>query len=187
MTIFIGLGNPGEKYEQTRHNAGWMYLDYTIKQLGLENFSSQKKVFSEISKNQSLILAKPQTFMNDSGRAVQAILKWYGNSEQLTVNSGQKGFPNLFIVYDDLDIPLGKYKLQFGSGPKVHNGVNSIREHLGTDQFWNIRIGVDARNGDRSMSGSDYVLQKFNLQEKAVLKNVFSEIFTDLESKITQE
>jgi PTH1 family peptidyl-tRNA hydrolase len=176
MFLFVGLGNPGEKYEHSRHNAGWMYLDFMLEKLGGAQFSVDKKTVSEVAKKDNLLFVKPQTFMNDSGKAVEAVTKWYGG-EGFETNQ-------LYIIYDDLDIPLGKYKIQLGSGPKIHNGLNSIRDHLKTDQFWNVRVGVDNRNGDRSNSGSEYVLGKFNNEEKKLLNEVFEEVFDELTNKI---
>lgn len=169
MNIIVGLGNPGEKYQHSRHNVGWMFLDFMAKKLNMPEFSAQKKIFSEVSKDSHIVLVKPQTFMNDSGRAVQAALKWYG---------GEKAA--LIVAYDDLDIELGKFKIQFGSGPKIHNGLNSIREHLGQEEFWNVRIGVDSRQGDRSLSGSEYVLQSFSPEQKEILSSLFPTIVEEL-------
>lgn len=174
MTILVGLGNPGEKYQHTRHNVGWMFLDFLAKKLEMPSFSAQKKVFSEISKNNEFLLVKPQTFMNDSGKAVKAVSQWYA-----------KGDDKLIVIYDDLDIELGKFKIQFGSGPKVHNGLNSIREHLGNEEFWSVRIGVDSRQGDRTMSGNDYVLQSFSPAQKEVLSAEFPVIYDELKSKFS--
>ncbi len=177
MNIIIGLGNPGEKYQHTRHNVGWLFLDFLVKKLELPEFSDQKKVFSKVSKNSDFLLVKPQTFMNDSGRAVQAVLKWNGVDLN---NPTTQQLNNLIVVYDDLDIELGKFKVQFGSGPKIHNGVNSVREHLHNAEFWNVRIGTDGRGGDRTQSGREYVLQPFSGDERKELEGVFEEIVKEL-------
>jgi peptidyl-tRNA hydrolase, PTH1 family len=172
MNIVVGLGNPGEKYQRTRHNAGWLFLDFLVQQESLDGFQLEKKLHSEISKSKDLLLVKPQTFMNDSGKAVQAVLKWYGQHD------------NVFVIYDDLDLELGKYKIQFGSGPKIHNGLNSIREHLGTNEFWSIRIGVDGRSGDRTLPGHVYVLQTFSEEEKQIFEDTLKKINAELKSKM---
>lgn len=174
MNILIGLGNPGEKYQHSRHNVGWMFLDFLAKKLDLPEFSAQKKVHSDISKTNDFLLVKPQTFMNESGRAVQAVLKWYGK---------EADDQHVFVIYDDLDIELGKFKIQFGSGPKIHNGLNSIREHLGGEEFWSVRVGVDSRQGDRTLSGSEYVLQSFSPDQKEILMNEFSAIHDELKKR----
>jgi PTH1 family peptidyl-tRNA hydrolase len=174
MNIVVGLGNPGEKYQHTRHNVGWAFLDFLAQKLAMPAFSHQKKVFSEVSRQGDFLLVKPQTFMNDSGRAVQAVLNWFAKDAEQD---------KVFVVYDDLDIELGKFKIQYGSGPKVHNGVNSVREHLSGKEFWNVRIGVDSRQGDRTMSGSDYVLQNFSPDQRAVLLNVFAEVEQELKQR----
>ncbi|MEO8581533.1 MAG: aminoacyl-tRNA hydrolase [Patescibacteria group bacterium] len=183
MSIFVGLGNPGEKYQHSRHNVGWMFLEYVAQKQNFEPFILQKKVFSELVKQDELLLVKPQTFMNDSGKAVQAVVKWYGEKVERLAQSSSS-IHNLFIIYDDLDIELGKFKIQFGSGPKIHNGLNSIRDHLGTDQFWNVRIGVDSRKGDRSLSGSEYVLQNFSPDEHQVLQTEFADIYAQIQQKV---
>ncbi|HSW89608.1 MAG TPA: aminoacyl-tRNA hydrolase [Patescibacteria group bacterium] len=162
MNIIVGLGNPGDKYKHTRHNVGFQVLDKL-----------------EALKLNDAVLIKPDTFMNESGKAVKAGLKKYDYKAL-----AEKNFSNLFVIYDDLDIPVGKYKLVFGSVPKIHNGVNSIIENLGTDQFWSIRIGTDGRNGDRSVSPEDYVLQGFRDDERILIDKVIDAITTLLQDKL---
>ncbi len=122
--IVIGLGNPGEKYAGTRHNAGFRVLDA----LGL-SFAMKKHFQSEIAESGGMLFAKLQTFMNDSGSAAKKLVQQYG----------EKG---LVVVHDDIDIPLGEVKCSFGRGSGDHNGVESIIHHLGTKDFLRIRIGV---------------------------------------------
>lgn len=171
MLILVGLGNPGPKYARTRHNIGWQYLDFVHQSLELPPFSETKKFQAEISKTTELILVKPQTYMNKSGEAVQQVLKYHPTE-----------LMNVIVVYDDLDIPTGKFKLQFDSGPKIHNGLNSIRDTLGSNAFYHLRIGVDSRNGDRTLSGQDYVLQPFSAKEQAILNELFPQITQELTS-----
>jgi PTH1 family peptidyl-tRNA hydrolase len=118
--------------------------------------------------------------MNESGDAVVATLDYFDKDLLKEIKSGSPAGtsekPRLIVIYDDLDIPLGQWKLQFGKGPKVHNGLNSIRQHLGSDQFLHVRIGVDGRQGVRHQSGRDYVLTPFYGQEVDTIAQVLSEV-----------
>ncbi|MBI4225727.1 aminoacyl-tRNA hydrolase [Candidatus Roizmanbacteria bacterium] len=169
MHLIVGLGNPGEKYKNNRHNVGFMFVDYMAKLL---NGSIAKKQFNNITIQQynNLILAKPLTFMNHSGQAVTKILTDY-----------RVPITDLLVVHDDLDIPIGKFKIQKGVGPRLHNGIESIEKSLGTKDFWRLRIGVDNRNPDNWVDGETYVLNDFLLDEKKLLlKQVFPKILKRL-------
>jgi PTH1 family peptidyl-tRNA hydrolase len=168
MIFVIGLGNPGQEYQRTRHNAGFLVLDALAKKFDVE-FSSMSKVEGEVAKLGDVVLVKPQTFMNDSGESVRKTLAFYHETKT-------GAYPNLFVVHDDLDIPLGKWKSVYGSGPKVHNGVNSIRETLESEAFWYIRVGVDNRGGDRQIPGEQYVLQPFPEAEWQTMTGIIREV-----------
>ncbi len=181
MTIIVGLGNPGEKYKDSRHNMGWRVLNALAKlQIPNSKFQIEKSMEAQILRMENTVLVKPQTYVNLSGSAVRAVLKKYDYAAL-----GKSDFHDLFIVYDDLDLEVGKYKLVFGSGPKIHNGVNHIKEVLGTDQFWHIRIGVDGRKGDRSIDPQDYVLSEFTKDEQALINKVIDSIVQLLQTKMT--
>ncbi len=183
MKLIVGLGNPGDKYGKTRHNVGFMVMEALAKSMGFEKWELSKKYNSLIANysdsqptthNSQPILAKPQTFMNDSGVAVSALASYF------KINNS-----DLFVIHDDLDIRLGEYKIQNGTGPKVHNGVNSIEEKLGSNDFWRVRVGIDNRIAARSEGlfvgrGEEYVLQKFSDDEFRVLDSVIKNILTDL-------
>lgn len=169
MYICIALGNPGKEYALTRHNVGWMLADYLQNTWGTSSFHIEKKLESEVSKGSEILLAKPQTYMNRSGEAVKKVLQWTNQKLDHEIS-------NMFVFHDDLDLELGTFKIKFGSGPKIHNGINSIRQILRTDQFWYVRIGVDGRNGDRRISGHNYVLSSFSQAEREQLQDVFSQI-----------
>lgn len=177
MHFIVGLGNPGKVYDNTRHNLGFLLLDQLASKLELQ-FTHQKKCQADLVKDKEILLAKPQTFMNASGESVQSTIKYYGQEA--------KEYPNLFVVFDDLDLEVGHYKIQYGTGPKVHNGLGSIYSHLKTRQFWHVRLGADYRKGDRSIPAVQYVLGKFSVEEKPLLKAVFAEVITELEKRITQ-
>lgn len=185
MKLLVGLGNPGEKYKDTRHNLGCMFLDHLVETFRLSDVQTidgqwqyNKYLLSEIYKtkfdNEDLILAKPQTYMNKSGQAVNKLVRSY----ELGVMS------DLIVIHDDLDIPLGKFKIQKGVGPKMHNGITSIEEHLHMNDFLRVRIGVDARTPDRPVSGETYVLENFLPEEIKMLPDIFKLIFERLSQDV---
>lgn len=166
MRFVVGLGNPGEKYEASRHNAGFMVLDLLAKQLDV-SFSSQPKFQGLIAKKGDVMLVKPQTFMNESGKCVRSVLGFYAK-ELLGTSSIQE----LILIHDDLDLKVGSEKFVFDSGPKAHNGVNSVRESLGTEAFWYARLGVDGRVPERPIEPQAYVLERFTMEEKPLIDEV---------------
>ncbi|MCA9369610.1 MAG: aminoacyl-tRNA hydrolase [Pseudomonadales bacterium] len=173
MKYAIGLGNPGKQYENTRHNVGFMAVEYIQKQLDLPQFKTDVKRNMAVTSNNELTLLKPQSYMNNSGEAVQNYLSYYNKEWHSELE-------HFFVIHDDLDIPVGSYKVQQGTGPKVHNGLLSLYQHLGTKDFWHIRVGVDGRNGQRGVSGNQYVLSPFLEQERLLLLPVFQEILEQL-------
>lgn len=171
MTLFVGLGNPGNKYTQNRHNVGFMFADFLIdKTASGSSKKFEKKFDAEVTflKNpeQELVIMKPQTFMNASGDAVQKLMNFYKIERS-----------SLYIVHDDLDIPFGKFKIQQGTGPKLHNGIESIEQQLGYTDFHRIRIGVENRAG-AAIPGEAYVLQNFTEDERRRLPDIFSSILS---------
>jgi len=147
MKLIVGLGNPGQKYKNNRHNVGFMVVDELARH----------------APGKPWILFKPQKFMNRSGVEVK--------------NLRVRNLQDLFVVHDDLDIELGKFKISFGKGPKVHNGLRSIYEQLGTKDFWHVRIGIDNRlkTGFKG-TGEEYVLQNFRPEEKKIINKICQEI-----------
>lgn len=155
MKVIVGLGNPGEQYKNSRHNVGYMFIDYV---------ESLKSIKSKI------LLFRPQTFMNESGKAVKACVTRYA----LNVTH------DLYIVHDDLDLRLGEFKIQKGKGPKLHGGLLSVQNELSTNDFWRVRLGVDDRSSDNRLPGEAYVLQDLTEGEKAVLASVFPKVWQEL-------
>ncbi len=151
MKLIIGLGNPGDKYKNTRHNAGWLLIGELAK-LNLPEVE----------------LFKPQKFMNRSG---QEIKRWLKNRKGPTL-------PYLYVCHDDLDIPLGKFKIQFGKGPLIHNGLLSIYEQLGTKDFWHVRIGIDGDRGGKTPE--EFVLSNWRPEERKIMKEVIEKIIKEL-------
>lgn len=161
MKVIVGLGNPGTEYRLTRHNSGVMLVDKLAERLS-SDYGWRKNYNAMVCKTKDLWLVKTRdVFMNESGRLLQGL------------NLG-----NWYVAHDDLDLKLGEFKVQRGKGPKVHNGVKSIEEVLGTKDFWRIRIGINNRitNNELRITGEEYVLQKFSLEEKVVLDGVLNEI-----------
>lgn len=154
MKLIVGLGNPGAKYKNNRHNAGFMLVDELAK-LNLPDVA----------------LFKPQKYMNRSGPEVK---KWLKNREEPFL-------PFLYVAHDDLDIPLGKYKIHFGKGPRVHNGLLSIYEQLGTKDFWHVRIGIDGDRGGKTPE--EFVLSNFRPEERRVIKSVIVQAIKELNGK----
>ena len=171
MKLIIGLGNPGKEYANTRHNAGFIILDQISHTFGFPPFKMQEKLGAEISKKtlhgEEIILAKPQTFMNRSGEATQKIMNYY-----------KIPIADIAVIHDDLDIPLGSFKISPNSSAAGHNGIVNIIAHLGTQQFKRIRIGIEGaeKKLQRSMSGSDFVMQQFSSEELQTIKDLSSSI-----------
>lgn len=180
MQVIVGLGNPGTSYQNTRHNVGWQVLDQLARDFKADDFRLQKKLKSELAKTGNIIFIKPQTFMNESGVAVRETLKFYADFEDIK----NQALPNLFVIHDDLDLELGRFKLQLGTGPKIHNGLLSLYQHLGTNEFWHVRIGVDSRQGNRTLSGREYVLQKFSPEEKKILESLQPKIMAEVTARL---
>lgn len=173
--LIIGLGNPGKEYQKTRHNAGFLMLDFFAENLNFSDFKFEKKFNAEITEKQisgqKIILVKPQTFMNNSGQSVQALINFYKIPAE-----------KIIVVHDELDLKLGDFKISQNKNASGHNGVLSIFNHLGTKKFQRIRIGIDDRNEQqrKNMSGSDYVLGRFSKNELEILNQTFQEILEKL-------
>jgi|SRR3989344_1407869 len=169
MKLIVGLGNPDEKHKLNRHNVGFMMIDELSKQFKDFLIKKSHSILSIILeyeiKGERVQLIKPLTYMNNSGESVSTLSRFYKVDPS-----------NMCIIHDDLDLKIGEYKLQFGKGPKVHNGVESVEQHLKTKDFWRLRIGVDNRNLENRVSGETYVLQDFTEGEAKTLQKVFKEV-----------
>lgn len=149
IKLFVGLGNPGEQYFETRHNVGFWWIDF-IGQNHKLSLKNSKKYFGEFSKHNEdgeVFFLKPSTFMNDSGKSVQALAKFYKIEPE-----------EILVIHDELDIQPGTAKLKLGGGHGGHNGLKSIQTSLGSNNFWRLRIGV-GHPGDKSKV-IGYVLNK---------------------------
>lgn len=179
MKLIVGLGNPGEKYEKTRHNLGFLVVDQFLRNFETAANSvwkENKKFKSDIAEIEwkpkignldKVILAKPNTYMNNSGMAVSLISKFY-KIDPL----------DIWVVHDELDLPLGYLKIRLGGSSAGHNGIESIIGSLGTEKFWRIRLGIGKeKTGERMAkykvkNTEDYVLSSFSPQERGKIKNL---------------
>ncbi len=151
--IIIGLGNPGEKYNKTRHNIGFEIIDQFKEKNSFPDFKLSKKFHSLISEDKKIILAKPQTFMNKSGQAVKALIGFYKTKD-------------LIIIHDDIDLLEGKIKVSKDRGSAGHKGIESIIKEIGKN-FIRLRIGIQPEKG-KPKNPERFVLQRFNKKTKAV-------------------
>ena len=169
--ILVGLGNPEKRYEQTRHNAGFMALERLAEANGLE-WKENKRFNSLVATRGQTLLLKPQTYMNNSGLAVRAALSYYKLLPKSLLSTKKDSDLNevLTVIHDDLDIPLGKYKISTDSRSAGHNGVQSIIDHLKTKNFKRIRIGILTELKNK-MPGEKFVLDNFRKDE---IKTIFT-------------
>lgn len=167
MFLIVGLGNPGDKYVNTRHNLGFEVLDALQRKLNFPEFTKEEKFKSEVSKSGEIILAKPLTFMNRSGFAVEPIAKFY----KIPVE-------NIIVVHDELDLPLGHIKIRSGGSDAGHHGVESVIEMLGSEKFIRLRLGIGnwhATSGEHkhaSFNAEKFVVDYFLPNEKSKVKHL---------------
>ena len=159
MKLIVGLGNPGLKYQKTKHNTGFMAIDYYLKKNGLsfnkekfEGFWIKTKI-----KGEDVILLEPQTYMNDSGKSVTQLVDFFKIDAH-----------DILVIHDDMDMPVAKIRLRKSGKSGGHNGIKSIIAHLGSDKFKRIKFGV----GDKPKNWdlADWVLGKFPTDEYATLR-----------------
>lgn len=167
--LIVGLGNPGLNYQGTRHNIGFAMIDAIAEQLSFSSFILKFSAFisSKVIGQNKITLMKPQTYMNLSGQAVSQIVHFYKIS-----------LDNLIVIHDDLDLELAKIKMKIAGGAGGHNGVKSIDQHLGPN-YYRVRIGIGRPvNGQES---SNFVLNKFNQDEEAVINTLQKDLVENLE------
>lgn len=152
--LIAGLGNPGRDYKLNRHNIGFMVLDSLADRLGekFSRYEAKALVTKERYQGQRLILAKPQTYMNESGQAVSNLVRFY-----------KIPLENLLIVYDEVDLPFGTIRIRPNGGSAGHRGIQSIIERMGTEQFSRLRVGIGRPPGRKQ--AASYVLRDFSTDE----------------------
>ncbi len=163
LFLIVGLGNPGPKYSQTRHNAGFWFLDTLLKSAGA-GLRAQARLSAEVCRtglfDRDCILAKPATFMNHSGQAVRAVMDYY------RIDAG-----NLLVAYDELDLPAGTIRLKQGGGHGGHNGLRDIFRHLDGTDFMRLRIGIGHPGFKDAVTG--YVLSRAPAdQEQLIMHSI---------------
>ncbi len=191
MIIIVGLGNPGKKYEKTRHNLGFRIVDQFQRENNFPKFEFKKEFCSLISEgkfnNEKIILAKPQTFINLSGKAIKFLILSH-SLKKLTINamaSIVRYLGNLWVVHDDIDLPLGKIRISIGRGSAGHKGVESIIKELKTKNFIRFRVGIHSKTG-KPKNVESFVLQKFNKEEKRIVKEVIEKTVRAIEVVIKE-
>ncbi len=177
MKMIAGLGNPGKKYEKTRHNAGFLAVDFLASKYG-SNWNLQKKFQALTSEANGDLLIKPLTYMNKSGLSLSLAMSYYKLLPRKwgMVKKDSDLSQTLIVIHDDKDLPLGRYKVSTDSGSAGHRGVNSIIEHLKTKNFKRIRIGV-ATEQKKDLDTANFVLQNFSSQELKTLQEVIKNIY----------
>ena len=168
QVAIFGLGNPGKEYENTRHNAGRMAVEYFAKKNELKNFILDKKSNSLISKNPKVLAVLPETFMNKSGFSAAKLFKT------------KKENKDLVVIHDDLDLPLGKIKISYGKNSGGHKGVESIMRALKTKNFYRIRIGVISGK-NKPADILKFIIGKFKPAEEKEFKKILKKIAEALE------
>ncbi len=163
MKLIFGLGNPGRKYQHTRHNIGRDAVERLASHLGADDFTRKAAFDASITEangdRKKILLVLPETFMNLSGKAIVKIVNFY-----------HVPLEQIIVVHDDMDFPLGVFSYSRGGGAAGHNGVASVIESLGTDAFARLRLGID--RPAPPIKPEDYVLQKFSIEQTSVVDNV---------------
>lgn len=193
MKLVVGLGNPGKKYEKTRHNVGFLAVDHIQKANNFSNWQLKKKLKSEIAENKEfdIVLTKPQTFMNNSGEAVA-----------LADRNWELETGNLIVIHDDFDLPIGTYKIEQGRSAAGHKGVRSIIDHLKTKDFWRLRIGIrpssviptppsvipaEAKIQQSQIKAESFVLKNFSTEEKKIIQKAIEKSTGELLSFLQEK
>lgn len=164
MKIIVGLGNPGKEYDITRHNVGFMFLEYLEKKYDfkIEKNMFESKIADIIFDKQRIIFVKPQTFMNLSGNAVSKLKNWYKVDQS-----------DILVVFDDIDIPFGDIKYKLNGSGGTHNGMKNIVQMLNSKEFPRLKIGIGGLRKE-SQDLASFVLSKFSNNELNKLEDIFA-------------
>lgn len=168
--LLVGLGNPGREYRETRHNVGFMVIDSVCKAAGISLSRVQSKAIIGVGHfaGRRLVLAKPQTFMNLSGQAIGALVRFY-----------KVPLEQILVAHDDLDLPIGTLRLRPSGGSAGQKGIASTIQHLGTQDFGRLRIGIGRPPGQ--MDPAAYVLQSFSSGEQPLVNQVLDRAVSAVE------
>ncbi len=174
--LVVGLGNPGPQYATTRHNLGFLVADVLADRIG-SGFKVHKKSGAEVTTgrigDKQVVLAKPRTYMNESGRQVGPLAKFYSIAPA-----------DVIVVHDELDIDFGRIRLKFGGGVAGHNGLRSVSSALGTNDFQRVRIGIGRPPGRKS--GATFVLENFTAAERPEVGTICEQSADAIELLIRQ-
>ena len=162
MKIIVGLGNPGSEYSSTRHNVGFMAIDELARRLGVSSWKKRNQALvAEYRAAEPVVLIKPQTYMNLSGIAVGELARWYKVPPE-----------DMIVIFDDMDVPLGRLRLRTKGGSGGHRGIESLLTHLTNDSFARVRIGID--RPPTNWQVADYVLSQFTPDEQPLLNEAIT-------------
>ncbi|VAW93925.1 Peptidyl-tRNA hydrolase [hydrothermal vent metagenome] len=177
VDMIAGLGNPGSEYANTRHNAGFWFVDEVVRKFG-GNFKYERKFQGDVArstiKGHQVWLLKPDTFMNLSGQAVLALMQFY-----------KIKLENILVVHDDLDLPVGTLKLKLGGGHGGHNGLRDIISRCGGNGFQRIRLGIGHPGNKDKVTG--HVLKKASRDDQIAIENVIDQTITELDQIVHGE
>ncbi len=162
MKLIVGLGNPGSRYENTRHNIGFMALDMYAARAGASLKEGHKSLWCKVrtKTGEDVLLQKPLTFMNSSGEAVQSLSSFFKVAPE-----------DILALHDELEFPLGQIRLKVGGGDGGHNGLKSLTQHLGSNGYSRVRLGI-GRPEHAEHDVADYVLSSFSAHEKRSLEDI---------------
>lgn len=170
MQLLVGLGNPDSKYQNTRHNTGFRFVDALAKEQGLR-FVVAPRFHAETAEwkqgGRKVLLVKPQTFMNNSGTCIGPLARYYSVASE-----------NIFVIYDDLDLAAGKFRLKTGGGHGGHNGLRSLNQHLPDSEYRRLKVGIG--RPPNGMDVTNWVLGKATLDERQQEERIFSALMEAL-------
>lgn len=170
MKLIVGLGNPGSKFKNTRHNLGWAVIDELAEAVRANGWQSKPKLQADVAKgtyqDQRFVLLKPRTFMNKSGLAVRAALQYY------KIKPG-----DMLVIHDEADLPLGEIRVQEGRGSAGHNGVQSIINELKTQDFTRIRVGISPTD---KVPAEQIILRSFSNEEQALVREATKKAVSEI-------
>lgn len=180
MILLIGLGNPGEKHKNSRHNLGFMVMDELAREmlsLAKTKWQENKKFNSQfIDINPQTILVKPQTMMNASGFAVAKMANFYHIEPA-----------KIWVIHDDADLPLGRIKIRLGGGSGGHRGIDSMIEQLGTDKFVRFRLGIGEANRGKDRLLEKYVLENFTSNETSKVRQMIKKAMAAIKLALAED
>ncbi|HAK75215.1 MAG TPA: aminoacyl-tRNA hydrolase [Sporomusaceae bacterium] len=172
MKIIVGLGNPGREYSATRHNAGFLVVDELARRWNCQNWKNKSNAqVAEFRGAEQVLLVKPQTYMNLSGTSVGELARWYKVDSE-----------DIVVIFDDLDLPVGRLRLRMKGGSGGHRGIESLLTHLSKDTFARVRLGIG--RPPEGWEVADYVLSRFTTEEEPLVEQAIAKAADAVESII---